>query len=67
MVDQQILRARELAKGAGKLENNLGTCGGVILAGMLIHEGLIALADAIRESGGEKELAEIASAIRTSG
>lgn len=49
MKDQQIERATELAKAAERLQRNLGTEGGLIVFGLLLNEGLKAVAQAIEK------------------
>jgi len=49
--DDLLERAKELSKAAEQMEVNLGTPGAILVCGMLLNEGLCAVARAVRNFG----------------
>lgn len=64
MKNQLVTETKEMAELAEHLENRLGTAGGAIVVGLLINEGLHAVAEAIRTVGDvEGSIKQVANAI----
>lgn len=68
MEDELLDRTRKLTIEAKQIAGNLGTPGAIIVFGMLLNEGLNAVAGAIRDAGDiEGAIEKIADVIRAQG